>query len=165
MKKEEARAGQTSAVWALISLGANLGPRHRTLESAWRELGSSARIRTLAFSSFYETAPVGGPPQPNYLNAAGLLTTDLEPEELLDVLLETERRHGRVRLERWGPRTLDLDLLLYGDRIIRTERLTVPHPRFAERRFALEPAAQIAPNAVHPETGRTLLELLRRLKS
>jgi 2-amino-4-hydroxy-6-hydroxymethyldihydropteridine diphosphokinase len=146
---------------ALIGLGSNLGDRRATLEGAIAALGATPGIRVRRVSAFQETEPVGGPPgQGAYLNAAAELETTLEPLELLHVLQTIENRFGRVRTVRWGERTLDLDLLLFDDRIIRTPTLSVPHPRFAERRFVLEPLAEIAPQAVEPRTGRTVSELL-----
>ncbi|HDK45475.1 MAG TPA: 2-amino-4-hydroxy-6-hydroxymethyldihydropteridine diphosphokinase, partial [Actinobacteria bacterium] len=113
----------------------------------------------VAVSSVYETAPVGGPDQGPYLNAVAVVETDLEPYELLDSLLRIEQRTGRERTVRWGPRTLDLDLILYGDRVLDDERLTVPHPRLAQRRFVLEPLAEVWPGAVLPD-GRPVTGLL-----
>lgn len=148
----------------LIGLGSNLGRREETLSAAWSALGAISGIETSVLSRFYATRPVGGPPQPDFLNAAGMLETSLEPDALLDALLSVENRFGRVRTVRWGPRTLDLDLLLYGERVIRTERLSVPHPLMTRRRFVLEPAAEIAPNRLHPLEGRTLGELFAALR-
>ncbi|MBR3218317.1 MAG: 2-amino-4-hydroxy-6-hydroxymethyldihydropteridine diphosphokinase, partial [Thermoguttaceae bacterium] len=101
--------------------------------------------------------------QGDFLNAVGVLQTCLEPLPLLDLLLEIEQRFGRVRLVHWGPRTLDLDLLLYDDKVISAERLTVPHPLMSQRRFVLEPAAEVAADWVHPTLGKTIRELLARL--
>ncbi len=149
---------------ALIGLGSNLGDRRATLEGAIAALGATPGVRVRRVSSFHQTDPVGGPPgQPAYLNAAAVLETTLDPFELLHVLRTIEARFGRVRTVRWGERTLDLDLLLFDDRIIRTPALIVPHPRLAERRFVLEPLAEIAPRAVDPRTGRTMSELLGEL--
>jgi 2-amino-4-hydroxy-6-hydroxymethyldihydropteridine diphosphokinase len=146
---------------ALIGLGSNLGDRRSNLESALELLGATPSVVVAQVSSFHETAPVGGPEgQGPFLNAAAALDTTLEPLPLLHLLLDIEARHGRVRTVHWGPRTLDLDLLLFDDRIINTPELTIPHPRLAVRRFVLEPLAEIAPGAVNPVTGRTVTEML-----
>jgi len=112
-----------------------------------------------AVSSLYETAPVGGPQQGPFLNAVALVDTDLDPDAMFDVMIDIERGAGRERLVRWGPRTLDLDLLIFGDHTIRTDRLEVPHPRLAVRRFVLEPLAELQPDLVLPE-GASVVELL-----
>src|SRR5262249_45347713 len=133
---------------AFIGLGSNLGDRRATLDGTIAALAATPGIRILRVSSYLETDPVGGPKgQGSYLNAAAALETTLEAAELLHVLQAIENRFGRVRTVRWGERTLDLDLLLFGDRTIETAELTVPHPRLAERRFVLEPLAAIAPDA------------------
>jgi 2-amino-4-hydroxy-6-hydroxymethyldihydropteridine diphosphokinase len=137
----------------VVGLGANLGDRLATLASAVRSLESVGRLTAL--SKLYETVPVG-PPQPGYLNAAALLDTALEPLSLLEALLDIERRHGRVRLEKWGPRTLDLDILWIANRVVREPALTVPHSHLDERLFALLPLLDVAPDAAHPETGEPL---------
>jgi 2-amino-4-hydroxy-6-hydroxymethyldihydropteridine diphosphokinase len=149
---------------ALIGLGSNLGDRGAMLEGAIAALAATPGVCVSRVSSFRDTEPVGGPPgQGPYLNAAAALETTLDPFELLRVLRAIEARFGRVRTVRWGERTLDLDLLLFDDRIIRTPELTVPHPRLAGRRFVLEPLAEVAPEVVEPVTGRTVSELLRGL--
>jgi 2-amino-4-hydroxy-6-hydroxymethyldihydropteridine diphosphokinase len=149
---------------ALIGLGSNLGDRRATLEGAIAALAASPGVDVRRVSSFRETEPVGGPPgQGTYLNAAAVLETRLDPVELLHILQAIETRFGRVRTVRWGERTLDLDLLLFDNRIIQSPELTVPHPRLADRRFVLEPLAEVAPDAIEPRTGRTVSELLEEL--
>ncbi len=149
---------------AYVGLGANLGRREQTLRAALEALDGRNGVRVVRASSTIETDPVGGPPgQPPYLNAAAELRTTLAPEPLLRALQAVEDAFGRTREVRWGPRTLDLDLLLYGDRVIETPALTVPHPRMHERRFVLEPLCEIAPEAVHPVLGRTMREMLEGL--
>ena len=149
---------------ALIGLGSNLGDRQAALDGAVAALAATPGILVRKVSTFYETEPVGGPPgQGAYLNAAAVLETSLDPFALLKVLQEIEARFGRVRTVRWGERTLDLDLLLFGDRIIETPELVVPHPRYAARRFVLEPLAEVAPEAVDPVRKRTIRELLADL--
>jgi len=142
------------AEFAYIGLGSNLGDRRATLEAAL------ARLRPRRVSSLVETEPWGLREQPAFLNAVAELETGLEPEALLESLLGLEREHGRVRGGRWGPRTLDLDLLLYGDREIRSGALEVPHPRLAQRRFVLEGLAELCPGRAVPGLGRTVRELL-----
>jgi len=149
---------------ALIGLGSNLGDREAALEGAIAALARTRGLVVQKVSSFHETEPVGGPPgQGMFLNAAAALDTILDPFQLLLVLEEIETRFGRVRAVPWGERTLDLDLLLFGDWIIDTPRLSVPHPRFTTRRFVLEPLVEIAPTAVDPVTKRTVAEILARL--
>ncbi len=149
---------------AALSLGSNLGDRLATLERARERLESLPNTKMLAFSSLYETEPVGGPEQENFLNAAALLETSLSPEELLEKFHEIENDAGRERLVHWGPRTLDLDLLVYGDVQMDRETLTLPHPRMTERRFVLVPLAEIAPDLVHPSSGLTARELLDKCR-
>jgi 2-amino-4-hydroxy-6-hydroxymethyldihydropteridine diphosphokinase len=134
----------------VILFGANLGDRLATMRAAARELGSVAF--TEATSHVYATAAVG-PPQPDYLNAAALVRCAGSPESLLDALLSIERRLGRVRAEKWGPRTIDLDVLWIDGTVVDTPRLTVPHPRLRERAFALAPMLELVPNARDPRTG------------
>jgi len=149
-----------------IGLGANLGDREATLRAALDTLRAHPRVDVTAVSTLIETDPVGGPAgQPAFLNGAAILETDLDPEALLDLLKALERDLGRQPRTRWGPRELDLDILLWQDRIVETARLTVPHPRLAERRFVLAPLAEIAPAARDPMTGRTVKELLDGLGS
>jgi 2-amino-4-hydroxy-6-hydroxymethyldihydropteridine diphosphokinase len=149
---------------ALIGLGSNLGDRKAQLDRGISALSASEGTTLRAVSRYHETSPVGGPAgQGAFLNAAAALETSLEPEPLLDRFHAIEAESGRVRAERWGARTLDLDLLLFGDRAIRTPRLEVPHPRMALRRFVLAPLAEIAPDAVDPLTRRTVQDLLGNL--
>jgi len=147
---------------AAIGLGSNLGDRRATLKSALARLNSGP-LTLLAASPLIETAAVGGPPQPDFLNAAALVQTALEPFELLELLLSIEAEHGRVRGVANGPRTLDLDLLLFDQLVLDRPGLTLPHPRMHLRRFVLEPLAAIAPEWVHPVLGRSAAELLAAL--
>ncbi len=127
-----------------IALGSNLGDRAAHITAALDELGAGGRVRVVRCSRLHETEPVGGPPgQPKYLNAVAELRTGLEPAALLERMQRIETAHGRARRERWGPRTLDLDLLLFGFRAISTRTLTVPHPRMWQRPFVLKPLAEI----------------------
>jgi len=145
---------------SFIGLGGNLGDRQSFLDKAVAALQEHERLSVVQVSSYYETEPVGGPPDaPLFLNAVVQVETDLEPRELLAVLLDIERQLGRVRGERNAPRTIDLDLLLYDDLILNDPGLTIPHPRMHERGFVLEPMAEIAPDLVHPILGDTMQEL------
>ena len=149
---------------AFVALGSNLGDRSANVRGAVTALKGTPGVVVELVSEIRPTAPVGGPAgQGPYLNGVARLETSLAPDELLEVLLKIEEEFGRRRGERWGPRTLDLDLLLYDDAVIETERLVVPHPRMHERRFVLEPLCDIAPDVVHPLLGLTARELLDRL--
>ncbi len=142
------------SVTAYVGLGANLGdPRHQ-LRAALEGLQALAAAGTLRRSRLYRTAPVGPTGQPDYLNAVAALETELEPLPLLRELLELERAAGRERRVRWGPRTLDLDLLLYDDRCIESPELTLPHPRIPERAFVLLPLADLDPTLFIPGRGQ-----------
>jgi 2-amino-4-hydroxy-6-hydroxymethyldihydropteridine diphosphokinase len=147
-----------------VALGSNLGDREGHLRSAIAALESS--IRHLRVSTFHDTAPVGVGPQPTFLNAAAVGETSLPAKTLLDTLLAIEKDLGRERPFPGAPRTLDLDLILYDDAVIdEGPTLIVPHPRFRERRFVLEPLSEIAPDWRDPVTGRTVEELLRLVSS
>ena len=150
---------------ALVALGANLGDRKAALDAAVVAVGRLPDTRITASSAWLQSVHVGGPPQPDYLNGALLVETSLPPLALLEGLQQVEQAGGRVRNEHWGPRTLDLDLLLYDDAILESERLRLPHPRLPFRRFVLEPAVEIAPDWVHPLFGTTLSGLLRHIES
>ena len=149
---------------AYIALGGNLGDRRANIERAVDLLRATPGVRVGKVSSFIETPAVGGPPgSPPFLNAAAELETTLSPRELLDRLLEIEQTLGRQRREKWGPRVIDLDLLLYGEQTIAEPNLQVPHPLMHERRFVLEPLAEIAPQARHPILHRSIETLLAAL--
>jgi 2-amino-4-hydroxy-6-hydroxymethyldihydropteridine diphosphokinase len=145
---------------AAIALGSNLGDREANLRIAIDGLGEVCEVGDLTVSSFHDTAPVG-PPQPRYLNAAVVLDCDLDPAELHTLAKQLEERAGRTRTpgDRWGPRTLDVDLLLCDDRVIETDSLTIPHPGMPERSFVLDPLVEIAPEWVVPGLARTVKEL------
>jgi 2-amino-4-hydroxy-6-hydroxymethyldihydropteridine diphosphokinase len=142
------------AVFAYIGLGSNLGDRRAMIADALE------RLKPRRVSSVVETAPWGRVDQPAFLNAVAEIETDLEPGALLDRLLDLERGLGRVRHEKWGPRTIDLDLLLYGDRRVSSESLSVPHPHLHERRFVLEGLAELCPERRVPGLDLTVRELL-----
>jgi 2-amino-4-hydroxy-6-hydroxymethyldihydropteridine diphosphokinase len=139
-----------------VGLGSNLGDREGTLRRALDQLASEPGIDVLRVSRFRETDPVGYLDQPRFVNAVAELETDLPPRTVLDRLLEVERRFGRRRdaAARYGPRTIDLDLLLYGETVLEEPGFTVPHPRLHERRFVLEPLAELDPGLVVPGRGR-----------
>ncbi len=145
---------------ACIALGSNLGDRRAAIRAAVAAIAELHGTSIRAVSAPVETAPVGPPGQRDYLNAAASIETTLSPRDLLDALLRIEHDLGRVRRERWGPRTIDLDLILFGDRVTDEPGLTLPHPRFRERLFVLEPLAEIEPGLTDPVTGRSVLELL-----
>jgi 2-amino-4-hydroxy-6-hydroxymethyldihydropteridine diphosphokinase len=150
---------------AFVGLGANLGDRERTIRRALELLAREPGVEVVAVSSLRETDPVGFVDQPRFLNGAAELRTELRPRELLDRLLAVERALGRTRGgPRFGPRTIDLDLLLYDDERIDRPGLEVPHPRLHERRFALEPLAELDPDLVVPGRGR-VSELMARVDS
>jgi len=147
-------------VLTAIALGSNLGDRSAHLRHAISRLGGL--VDNLRVSRFYDTVPVGAPgPQPLFLNAAAVGETSLPARELLETLLAIEQERGRERPYQNAPRSLDLDLILFGDAVIDEPALVVPHPRFRGRRFVLEPLTEIAPDLVDPVTGRTVADLLQ----
>ncbi len=150
----------------LLALGSNVGDRAAKLAAAVGALAALPNVRILRNSASHETRPVGGPPnQSQFLNAAVLLETDQSPADLLRTILSIEHELGRTRDERRGPRSIDIDILLYDDKQIATPELIIPHPRLAFRRFVLTPATEIASQWRHPVLGRTLGELLRHLNT
>lgn len=147
-----------------VALGSNLGDSEQIIEEALVRLDQLDGMRLKVRSHLYKTAPVG-PPQPDYINACAVFCTVLSPEHVLQVLLTTEASFGRIRRERWGPRTLDLDLLFYGDQVVDTPKLTLPHPRMHERAFVLVPLAEIAAHWLHPVRLQTVKELLEQVET
>ena len=148
----------------LIALGSNLGDRLENLRAGATGIREASGIDVVAVSELYETAPVGGPDdQGPYLNAALSADTTLEAAELLALLHRIEASRERQRVEHWGPRTLDLDLLVHGDVVTDSDTLQVPHPRMHERRFVMVPVCDVAPDLVHPRLGRTMRDLLAGL--
>jgi 2-amino-4-hydroxy-6-hydroxymethyldihydropteridine diphosphokinase len=148
---------------AFIGLGSNLGEREAMIRQALEELVRLPGTQLTRASSLYDTEPAGEVDQPNFLNAVAQIDTELTPRQLLWNLMLIEKRLGRVRTRRWGPRTMDLDLLLYGDLIIEEPDLVVPHPELTRRSFVLVPLVELDPLLVHPGTGETLLNHLSRL--
>jgi 2-amino-4-hydroxy-6-hydroxymethyldihydropteridine diphosphokinase len=149
-------------VRAYVGLGSNLGDRAAHLLLGLSALSRLPKTHLLRLSPVYETEPVG-PPQPPYLNMVAELETELSPKGLLAEMLRIEKALGRERRERWGPRTLDLDLLLYGDLVLEEAGLSVPHPRLHERAFVLVPLLDLLPEGRHPLLGQSFAELLASL--
>ncbi|ETN92016.1 2-amino-4-hydroxy-6-hydroxymethyldihydropteridine pyrophosphokinase [Gammaproteobacteria bacterium MOLA455] len=141
-----------------IALGSNMDSPHSQLDSALAALSQHSRIALVATSNRYQTPPIG-PQQPDFINAAAQLSTDLSPLDLLDALQAIEQQQHRVRSIHWGPRTLDLDILLYDNFVIESERLTIPHPRMVERGFVLVPLADLDAQLALP-SGETVAQLL-----
>ena len=150
-------------VVAYLGLGANQGDPRRQLQEAMTRLAATEEVEVLKSSSFYRTPPLGPPDQPWYVNAVVQVRTRLAPEELLRVLHRVEEDLGRVRRERWGPRLIDIDLLLYNGIILSGPDLCLPHPEMHKRSFVLVPLAEIAPQAWHPVLEQTAFELLAKL--
>jgi 2-amino-4-hydroxy-6-hydroxymethyldihydropteridine diphosphokinase len=144
-----------------IALGSNLGDSPSILAAALQVLSTTPGIAVQAVSSWYQTKPVGGIPQPDYLNGCALLQVQLPPQQLLKTLLAIEAKFGRVRGERWGARSIDLDLLLYEDLILDIPQLQIPHPRMNERAFVLVPLAEIAPTWIEPVSQKAIAQLLQ----
>jgi 2-amino-4-hydroxy-6-hydroxymethyldihydropteridine diphosphokinase len=142
-----------------IALGSNQGNSLSILESALESLALTPGVTLVTRSSWYQTKAIG-PPQPDYLNGCAILHVTITPEDLLNVLLAIETRFGRVRQQHWGPRTLDLDLLLFDDLVLDTPTLQIPHPRMIERAFVLAPLAEIAPNWVEPVSQTAIATLV-----
>jgi len=154
-----------SVATAYVSLGSNLNDREKNIHRALGQLSRQGRIQVAQTSALYETEPVGFTEQPSFLNAVARLSTELKPAALFDVLKSVERFVGRRKTFRWGPRKIDLDLLLYEDVIIEDPHLIVPHPELARRAFVLVPLVEIAPGAIDPRSGQRADQLLRALES
>ena len=149
---------------AAIALGSNLGNSNAILTGAIADLKRHPDITILKISPWYHTKPIG-PPQPDYINGCLLAHYPHQAQSLLKALLDIEQTYGRERTLRWGPRTLDLDLILFGSTTLNTEFLTLPHPRMHERRFVLEPLADIYPDWQHPRLNQSVRQLLDHIKS
>ena len=155
---------ESGPVIAYVALGANLGDRAGNIRAALEALDATPGVRVRRASSLVENPAVGGPAgSPDFLNGVAEVETTLSPDALLARLLEVEREMGRVRRGRWEPRTIDLDLLLYADGVIDTPELRLPHPRMHERRFVLQPLAEVAAEVLHPVLRKTVRELLAEL--
>lgn len=146
-----------------IALGSNMGEREENIRRALELLSQLPDTELVRASSLYDTEPVGEVEQPNFLNAVAELDTDMAARQLLWNLLLIEKRLGRVRTQKWGPRTIDLDLLLFGDQVIDEDDLRVPHPELIRRSFVLTPLAELEPALVHPTTGETIQSHLSQL--
>ncbi len=148
---------------AFIGLGSNLGDREANIRQALQQLEQLPETTIVRGSSLYDTEPVGLADQPNFLNGVVQIETHLAPRQLLWNLMLIERRLGRVRTQPWGPRVIDLDLLLYGDEVLDEDDLRVPHPLMTQRSFVMVPLVEIEALLVHPETNQTMLSILQRL--
>lgn len=145
---------------AYLALGSNLGDREEHLRNALKMLSLTEGIEVTTVSTFINTAPVGYTDQPDFLNAVVEIETTLDPYALLSVCNEIEQALKRKRIIHWGPRTIDVDILLFGDLILEDEKLTIPHPRMLEREFVMKPLCEIAPKALHPVKKKTIKDLL-----
>lgn len=143
-----------------VALGSNLGDSRAIVASALERLAATPHIHVQVTSSWYQTVPIG-PPQPDFINGCTLLQVEIPPQSVLETLLQIEAQFGRVRQACWGPRSLDLDLLLYNDLILDTPTLQIPHPRMHERAFVLVPLTEIAPNWIEPVSGKAIAELVQ----
>jgi 2-amino-4-hydroxy-6-hydroxymethyldihydropteridine diphosphokinase len=152
-------------VTAFLGLGSNLGDREANISNALAEIGRLAGCELLRTSSLYETDPVGIREQPDFLNAVAEVRTDMRPREFLSTLREVERRAGRERTLKWGPRIIDIDILLYGDELLTEDNLEIPHPEMHRRAFVLTPLAEIAPKVKHPGLNVTIQELSEKVGS
>ena len=147
-----------------LGIGSNLGDRYANIRAAVELMGKIDGLKVKEISSLYETEPCGGPPQGKFLNGVVEVETQLSPRELLEKLKEIERRLGRVKTVANGPRTIDLDILLYQDLVVDEEDLKIPHPRVTQRRFALEPLAELNPDLIHPLSKKKVSQLLREVQ-
>ena len=146
-----------------IGFGSNLGNRIMNCRAALDHLKNSRHVEILKISSLYLTEPVGFKDQDWFINGVAEISTALSPFEFLQLLLNTESEMGRERKVKWGPRIIDLDILFFGDEVIASDNLIIPHVSLQDRKFVLEPLAEIAPNKVHPILGKTVLELFEKL--
>jgi len=151
-------------VLAYIGLGSNLGDRESNLREALDKIGSAFGLNLLRVSSFHESEPIGPPDQPDFVNAVAEVKTSLPARSLLEALQRIEVEMGRTRSRRWGPRTIDLDILLYGDRLVSAPDLTIPHAMMHLRRFVLAPLCELVPYEEHPMLGLRFSQLLRRVE-
>ena len=148
-------------ITAYIGIGSNLGIPGKNCTKAIEIISSAKDIKIISKSSFYQTEPIGGVQQGWFVNSAIEIETDLSPENLLSVLLNLELAMGRIRKEKWGPRLIDLDLLLYGNLVLKNKGLTLPHPEIKNRKFVLIPMCEIAENLIHPTLKKTIKTLLQ----
>lgn len=148
-------------VLVCVGLGSNVGNRASNLLCAYDRIVALEDVRPLKLSQFYETQPAGGPPQPMFLNAVLSIVTAISPHQLLEHFQRIEALMGRVRTVKWGPRNIDIDILLYGDEVVDDDQLKVPHPMMHTRLFVLEPLIEIEPDIVHPVLKKTIIQLYK----
>jgi len=151
------------SIMAYIGIGSNIGSPLENCQRSLALLDEHSGIKVIARSSFYETEPVGLRDQNWFVNAVAKISTDMEPILLLDALLAIENAMGRIRNEKWGPRKIDLDILLYGKSVVKNDRLEIPHPEMIKRRFVLAPLTELASESVHPAENKTIQQLLSEL--